>query len=106
NYGGAAAAGQTGALRAPALGFEDELRPTGEDRGGEAAATSQEECQLSDHFNEVGRRALLGEQGQIASVHRCKLAALVHGKPQQVGVSDLLVADQPPDKRLSSRNKT
>src|SRR5207302_3135424 len=106
NHESPAAAGQAGALLTPALGLHDDFRPAGEDRGGEAASTSQEECQQSDYFNEVGGRALLGEQGQNGSVHRCKLAPLVHGKPQQVGVSDLLVADQPPDKRLSSRNKT
>jgi len=61
---------------------------------------------LLDYFDEVGGRALLWEQGQDASIHRCELAVLVHGKPQQIGIGDLLVPDQPPNKRLSSRNKT
>src|SRR5260370_17048319 len=63
-------------------------------------------CRLSDYFDEVASGALLRKQGEDGLIHRGELALLVYGKPEQVGIGDLLMPHQPAGKRLGGRNKT
>jgi hypothetical protein len=66
----------------------------------------REKGRLSDYFHETAGGALLREQGQDGSIHGGELGLLVHGKPEQVGVGDLLVTRQPPGERLSGLHET
>src|SRR5216684_8182376 len=67
---------------------------------------TRDERRLSDYFDEVASGALLRKQGEDGLIHRGELALLVHGKPEQVGIGDLLMPHQPAGKRLGGRHKT
>src|SRR5216684_1006719 len=66
---------------------------------------TRDERRLSDYFDEVASGALLRKQGEDGLIHSGEIAMLVHGKPKQVGIGDLM-PHQPAGKRLGGRNKT
>src|SRR2546425_104099 len=92
----------TSLLRAPPLARAD-FGPAGE---GKETDLITVELRVSDYFDDVLRRALLRNQSQDASIHRGEFPLLVQGKPEQVGIGDLLMPHQPPGKWLGGRNQT
>src|SRR5260370_31788920 len=67
---------------------------------------TRNERRSSDYFDEVASGALLWKQGVDGLIQRSELALLVHGKPEQVCIGDLLMPHRPAGKRLAGRNKT